>query len=191
MKSIFSPKSNLKFYKMSLNNNSNFEGVEVMYAIDPAKLIRVFNIPEHLIQQATFHCEKCGIRQNLTQDMADSDKLKTKYSPDNTFGKYIAMSCFSEKCRKIQKEELEIAMEWHRLNRIDRQVMAVLDMPDPFSKKEKERETDSDSWDEVLEEDGETYFMCTGTCKRVMHYEDTNEFQMCGRCEHFKKGRRK
>ena len=82
-------------------------------------------------------------------------------------------------------------MEWHRLNRIDRQVMAVLDMPDPFSKKEKERETDSDSWDEVLEEDGETYFMCTGTCKRVMHYEDTNEFQMCGRCEHFKKGRRK
>ena len=176
---------------MSSNNKSNFEKVEVMYAIDPAKLIRVFNIPENLIQQATFYCEKCGVQQNLSQDMADSDKLKTKYSPDNKFGKYIAMSCFSEKCRKIQKEEVEIALEWHRLNRIDRQVMAVLDMPDPFSKKEKERETDSDSWDEVLEEDGETYFMCTGTCKRVMHYEDTNEFQMCGRCEHFKKGRRK
>jgi hypothetical protein len=48
-------------------------------------------------------------------------------------------------------------------------------------------------WDEEPEEDGETYFMCEGTCGRVMHYEDTNEFQMCGRCEHDtqKKGRRK
>ena len=89
---------------MSSNNKSNFEKVEVMYAIDPAKLIRVFNIPENLIQQATFYCEKCGVQQNLSQDMADSDKLKTKYSPDNKFGKYIAMSCFSEKCRKNQKE---------------------------------------------------------------------------------------
>jgi hypothetical protein len=185
---------------MSFNNNSNFEGVEVMYACDPAKLIKVFNIPEHLIQQATFDCEKCGIRQNLTQDMADSDKLKTKYSPDNKFGRYIAMSCFSEKCRKIQKEEVEIALEWHRLNRIDRQVMSVLNMTDPFDKKEKEiksacePETEFDSWDEELEEDGETYFMCAGTCGRVMHYEDTNEFQMCGRCEYEKakkKGRRK
>jgi hypothetical protein len=176
---------------MSFNSNmdsSVFKGAEVMYAIDPAKLIRIYNIPEHLIQQATFCCEKCGVCQNLTQEMVDFDKLKTKYSPDNTFGNYIAVSCFSEKCRKIQREELEIAMEWHRLNKIDCQ---VIDMPDPFSEKEKEKETDSDSWDEVLEEDGENYFMCSGICGRIMHYEDTNEFQMCGRCEHFGKGRRK
>ena len=48
-------------------------------------------------------------------------------------------------------------------------------------------------WDEELEEDGETYFMCQGTCGRVLHYEDTNEFQMCGTCEYAsqKKGRKK
>ena len=111
---------------------------EIMYAIDPAKLIRVFQIPEHLIQQATIRCQKCRLHQNLSQEMADSDNLTIKYSPDNTFGKYIAKSCFSEKCRKLQREELEIEMEWARLKRIDRQVMTVLDMPDPFSKEERE-----------------------------------------------------
>jgi hypothetical protein len=108
---------------------------KIMYAIDPAKLI-----PEHLIQQATVCCQKCRLHQNLSQEMADSDNLTIKYSPDNTFGKYIAKSCFSEKCRKLQREELEIEMEWARLKRIDRQVMTVLDMPDPFSKEERERE---------------------------------------------------
>ena len=46
---------------------------------------------------------------------------------------------------------------------------------------------------EESEEDGETYFMCEGTCGRVLHYEDTNEFQMCGTCEYAsqKKGRKK
>jgi hypothetical protein len=39
------------------------------------------------------------------------------------------------------------------------------------------------SWDEDLVEDGETYFVCLGTCNRVMHYEDTNGEGMCGRCE--------
>jgi hypothetical protein len=107
---------------------------EIMYAIDPAKLI-----PEHLIQQATVRCQKCHLHQNLSQEMADSDNLTIKYSPDNTFGKYIAKSCFSEKCRKLQREELEIEMEWARLKRIDRQVMTVLDMPDPFSKEEREK----------------------------------------------------
>ena len=34
------------------------------------------------------------------------------------------------------------------------------------------------------EADGETYFMCAGTCGRVHHYEDTNEFEMCGTCEY-------
>jgi hypothetical protein len=33
-------------------------------------------------------------------------------------------------------------------------------------------------------EDGEKYFMCTGSCDRVCHYEDTNEHGMCGKCEY-------
>ena len=108
---------------------------QIMYAIDPAKLIRVFQIPEHLIQQATVRCQKCHLHQNLSQEMADSDNLTIKYSPDNTFGKYIAKSCFSEKCLKLQREELEIEMEWARLKRIDRQVMKVLDMEREKDKK--------------------------------------------------------
>ena len=43
---------------------------------------------------------------------------------------------------------------------------------------------DSCDEDEELVEDGETYFNCTGTCNRVMHYEDTNGEGMCGRCEY-------
>jgi hypothetical protein len=34
------------------------------------------------------------------------------------------------------------------------------------------------------EEDGETYFMCTGKCNRVCHYEDTDGEGMCGTCQH-------
>lgn len=40
------------------------------------------------------------------------------------------------------------------------------------------------SWPDDHEEDGETYFMCTGKCKRVCHYEDTNDVGMCGTCQH-------
>jgi hypothetical protein len=40
------------------------------------------------------------------------------------------------------------------------------------------------SWPQDEEEDGETYFMCTGKCKRVCHYEDTNDVGMCGTCHH-------
>ena len=88
------------------NSSSEFDGVEIMYAINPEKLIKVFNIPEHLIQQAIVMCQKCRERQNLSQEMADSDNLTIKYNPVNTFGKYIARSCFSEKCRRLQQEEL-------------------------------------------------------------------------------------
>ena len=42
----------------------------------------------------------------------------------------------------------------------------------------------SGSWSDDHEEDGETYFMCAGSCDRVCHYEDTNEFGMCGKCEY-------
>ena len=38
-------------------------------------------------------------------------------------------------------------------------------------------------WPQDEEEDGETYFMCTGKCNRVCHYEDTNDVGMCGTCQ--------
>ena len=38
-------------------------------------------------------------------------------------------------------------------------------------------------WNEH-EEDGEEYFMCTGTCKRVCHYEDTDGEGLCGKCQY-------
>ena len=38
-------------------------------------------------------------------------------------------------------------------------------------------------WPQDEEEDGETYFMCTGKCKRVCHYEDTDGEGMCGKCQ--------
>ena len=39
-------------------------------------------------------------------------------------------------------------------------------------------------WPLDEEEDGETYFMCTGKCNRVCHYEDTDDVGMCGTCQH-------
>ena len=85
--------------------------LQVMYAINPSKLISVYEISEKLIQQATVRCQKCRVHQNLSQEMADSINLTIKYSPDNDFGNYIARSCFSEKCRKIQEEEREKTLE--------------------------------------------------------------------------------
>lgn len=56
--------------------------------------------------------------------------------------------------------------------------------PNAVVLEENENSCHGDSWDEELVEDGETYFNCTGTCNRVMHYEDTNGEGMCGRCEY-------
>lgn len=43
---------------------------------------------------------------------------------------------------------------------------------------------EDEGFDQEDKEDGETYFMCSGSCARVCHYEDTNEFGMCGKCEY-------
>ena len=54
--------------------------------------------------------------------------------------------------------------------------------------KEKEEDADEDTsgyWSDDHEEDGETYNMCTGTCGRVCHYEDTDGEGMCGKCSSF------
>jgi hypothetical protein len=46
-------------------------------------------------------------------------------------------------------------------------------------------ETEYDAWgDKIPEEDGEEYFKCTGTCGKVKHCEETDEFGMCGMCQY-------
>ena len=64
---------------------------------------------------------------------------------------------------------------WDELN-------AALTVPDVDAASVAEE--GSGYWSDDHEEDGETYFMCTGSCDRVCHYEDTNEFGMCGKCEY-------
>ena len=38
-------------------------------------------------------------------------------------------------------------------------------------------------WSDEPEEDDETYFKCSGTCCKIMHYEDTDGEGMCGKCQ--------
>ena len=48
-----------------------------------------------------------------------------------------------------------------------------------------EAESEYDAWgDKIPEEDGEEYFKCTGTCGKVKHCEETDEFGMCGMCQY-------
>jgi len=52
-------------------------------------------------------------------------------------------------------------------------------------------ESDYDAWgDKIPEEEGEEYFKCSGTCGKVKHCEDTDEFGMCGTCQ-YKKSQKK
>jgi hypothetical protein len=54
-----------------------------------------------------------------------------------------------------------------------------------YKEKEEPNSLSSGYWSDDHEEDGETYNMCTGTCGRVCHYEDTDGEGMCGKCSSF------
>jgi len=79
------------------------------------------------------------------------------------------------------------------------ELKGALEAPDveEVSVPEPEPEEDQGSggyWSEENEEDGENYFMCTGTCGKVCYYEDTDGEGMCGTCQfesQRKGGRRK
>ena len=60
-----------------------------------------------------------------------------------------------------------------------------------FAVPDVDEAAEAEDKDEEPEEDGETYFKCTGTCLRVMHYEDTDEFGMCGTCQYNKSSKKK
>jgi hypothetical protein len=66
------------------------------------------------------------------------------------------------------------------------ELKGALTVPDVEAASVPEEEDGCDGsgyWDEH-EEDGEEYFMCTGTCKRVCHYEDTDGEGLCGKCQY-------
>ena len=74
------------------------------------------------------------------------------------------------------------------------ELKCALTVPDVEAVSTIEDQGSSGYWSEDHEEDGETYNMCTGTCRRVCHYEDTDAEGMCGKCQYEsqrKGGRRK
>jgi uncharacterized paraquat-inducible protein A len=88
-------------------------------------------------------------------------------------------TCASSDRKNISKLHLDV---WNELN-------AALSIPDVETVSTVE---DHGYWSDEPEEDGETYFKCTGTCGRVCHYEDTDGEGMCGKCQfNFSKSRRK
>ena len=72
------------------------------------------------------------------------------------------------------------------------ELKTALTVPDVETVSTVEEEGSSDYWSDEHEEDGETYFKCTGTCGKVMHYEETDGEGMCGNCQFsLSKSRRK
>ena len=66
------------------------------------------------------------------------------------------------------------------------ELKSALTVPDVEEVSVPEPEEDQGSggyWSEENEEDGENYFMCTGTCGKVCYYEDTDGEGMCGTCQ--------
>ena len=162
MKSIFSPKSNFKFYKMST----------VIKSREPKHMWSRVEIT--LVTKAYLDGKSVSEAHLLVPDIKIKS-VKMKYA--NCL--YLDKGAVKSALKNVTKSNTDV---WNELK-------AARTAPDV----DEVAETEPDYWDEKLEEDGETYFMCAGTCGRVMHYEDTNQFQMCGRCEYEseKKGRRK
>ena len=72
------------------------------------------------------------------------------------------------------------------------ELKTALAVPDVETVSTVEDQGSSGYWSDEPEEDGETYFKCTGTCGKVMHYEETDGEGMCGNCQFsLSKSRRK
>jgi len=63
------------------------------------------------------------------------------------------------------------------------ELKTALAVPDVEAEATVEEEGSSGYWSDEHEEDDETYFKCTGTCGKVLHYEDTDGEGMCGNCQ--------
>jgi hypothetical protein len=88
------------------------------------------------------------------------NSLKQKYA-----------TCASLDKKNMTKLHLDV---WNELK-------AALTIPDVDAEATVEEEGSWSSDD--YEEDDETYFKCTGTCGKVLHYEDTDGEGMCGICQ--------
>jgi hypothetical protein len=64
------------------------------------------------------------------------------------------------------------------------ELKGALTVPDVEAASVPEDDCDGKGYWDDHEEDGEEYFMCTGTCNRVCHYEDTDGEGMCGKCQY-------
>jgi hypothetical protein len=191
MKSIFSPKSNFKFKMEPYNFLNNSLTIEYEKAQEN-KIISKKHYDNSLFQLE--HNTDCW---PLT-DILDFQDTVCKYE------KQQGIAVEKPKITPLQKS-LFTAESSSRFFEILTELEELEDLAELITKPTKiSRQTnmptglqfqpdgdlldgvscsEPDPWGEVLEEDGETYFMCEGTCRRVMHYEDTNQFQMCGRCE--------
>jgi len=192
MKSIFSPKSNFKF-KMEQNNLGN---ARLIFEYKKEKENEVISKKHY--NNCLFQLEHNTECWSLT-DILDFQDTVCKYE------KQQGIAVEKPKITPLQKS-LFTAESSSRFFEILAELEEIEDLAELITKPTKiSRQTnmptglkfqpdgdlldgvvscsEPDPWCEVLEEDGETYFMCEGTCGRVMHYEDTNQFQMCGRCE--------
>jgi hypothetical protein len=63
------------------------------------------------------------------------------------------------------------------------ELKTALSVPDVEAEATVIEEGSSGYWSSEYEEDDETYFKCTGTCGKVLHYEDTDGEGKCGICQ--------
>lgn len=89
-------------------------------------------------------------------------------------------------CMSLDRRDLNAPFAFRNVGKMHQDVWNELKeaLTAPAPEEVSVPEDGSGSWSDDHEEDGETYFMCAGSCERVCHYEDTNEFGMCGTCEY-------
>jgi len=93
-------------------------------------------------------------------------------------------------CASLDKKKASGVTKLHQ--EVWDELKTALAVPDVEAISTVEDQGSSGYWSDEHEEDGETYFKCTGICGKVLHYEDTDGEGMCGKCQfNFSKSRRK
>lgn len=111
--------------------------------------------------------------------------------------KLTALKTKFSSCLYLDKKDSRARCEIKNVSKLHQDVWdelkGALTVPDVEAASVPEDDCDGKGYWDDHEEDGEEYFMCTGTCNRVCHYEDTDGEGMCGKCQYEsqKKGRRK
>jgi hypothetical protein len=101
--------------------------------------------------------------------------------------KLTALKTKFSSCLYLDKKDSRARCEIKNVSKLHQDVWDELNgaLADPVPEEVSVPEDEgSGYWSDDHKEDGETYFMCAGSCARVCHYEDTNEHGMCGKCEY-------